>query len=425
LKLKATDTLVVDSIQLKSNYFTTFSKNGSYPIVLNTNDSVLIEITVSYNHTNLPYYFKKIDHYVYSHNNTDTSFHLSAANIYFTPYGTTEVWNMIDFYELPRIWEVQDSIEPTRVYIDRDSIITSNLELLDSIHEAWEEDFQEVRYAGLPYAIQMKAIHPDTLAMFMFQDSTENDSFVNPASLTFTFAKRFKGRIRGRLTSNYTNDLGVAIERIPLSGIRVKVKSKGSNITLTKGYTRDDGTFDLSYNIISFLDGNQIEMLLQFETNNEKFDFKVKRKGAAFDDNPYQLNRNLPSQGANADIENFDVHLLNEQSYPFRIASWTNFAYRFFENSASSYLPSNNLKIKLFGDGSFYRGSKTEIHLEELDERHETVLWHEFGHYVMDKIQLNSLEFQGGVHTFESENNIHVAWSEGWATGFMSMLDVI
>ena len=51
---------------------------------------------------------------------------------------------MIDFYELPRIWEVQDSIEPTRVYINRDSLITSDLVLWDSRHEAWEEDFQEV-----------------------------------------------------------------------------------------------------------------------------------------------------------------------------------------------------------------------------------------------------------------------------------------
>lgn len=142
LKLKALDTLTVDSIRLKSAYFTSFSYNGNYPIVLNMNDSILIEITVNYNNNSLPYYYKSIDHYIFSHSNDiEESMHLSASNIYFTPYGTTEVWNMIDFYSLPRVWEIQKTPEPQRVYISKDSLPVSDIEQLDSTHEAWQENF--------------------------------------------------------------------------------------------------------------------------------------------------------------------------------------------------------------------------------------------------------------------------------------------
>lgn len=425
LKIKALDTLVVDSIIIKSNYFNSFSHNSNFHFTMFEGDSAMIEITINYNQNALPFYYKSIDHYVLSHkDSTLNSTHLSAANIYFTPYGTTEVWNMEDFYSLPRIWNLPDSLEPQRVYIHKDSLPISNLTYLDTNHQKWEEDFQHKVVPNLPYAILMKAIHPDTLSMYYTTDTSILDSIVNPNS--FTIYKRFKGVVVGQLKSRYINDEGAYVNGgIPLGGVKVILKSDGLfNKNLKIDYTDDNGNFRLEYDVITFLDGDQIELFLKFESDCDKFNFKVKERFDWFDDNPYSFRWHIGKHGKQAGtIDVKTIELSDDMSYPYRITNWTYLMYRFFENEVPDFLPKKKLKIKLFGQNSQFLTANFNIILNENSERHESTIWHELGHYVMEVIQPNSLCKSSGNHSINEENNIHLAWSEGWATGFMSILD--
>lgn len=431
LVIHAKDTVIIDSIGGAYTYFSTISNNGSFPIFLDSSDSIVIQITLTYNSGNLPYYYKSVDNYIFSHKDSLYSTHIAPCNIYFTPYGTTEVWNPDDFSGLKRAWILPDSIEPTRVFISRDSIPVSDRVDLDSLHEQWEENYQYISYPGLPYMVEMKAIHPDSLKKFIMEyDEFYLDSIGDPTNVTLILAKRFKGTVRGRLTSDYINDLDQPVtDRIPLAGIHVILKcNQKVRIGANDIYTNDNGEFEVDYDVVSFFDGDKIELYLEFETKS-KFETKVKRKGSTYEENPYVETIELGSKedATLTEVPEELTHFNGERSYPFRIASWTYLAYRFFEDNASDFLPDWELKIKLHysdpNQGSHYRSVQRNIYLEDGDDRHETVIWHEYGHYVMNFLTGNANK-GGGPHNSRDESDFQTAWSEGWATGFMSILDV-
>jgi hypothetical protein len=437
IKLVSHDSVWIDSFSFVSDYFVLNGINKSFPLYLDSGDSLILDISISYDSSNIPYYYKSVDNLLFFHNSKmQNSFSIAPINIYFTPWGTTEIWNLDDFSSLPRVWEIPKTPEPNRVFIPKDSIPISNRPPLDSINLEWETDFQKISYPNLPFAIEMAAAHPDSLAGYILLDSIQDPGDSNSNSNSIIIGKTFKGRITGRLLCNYINDMGNPVI-IPLAGIFIKVKEDditgnagnhtGYNITLTSGYTDDNGNFDLSYSVFnSYLDGSQIEPYLEFVTKSDRFNFKVKRIGAGDEDNPYNTFIDLPKAGRNYFHEQGDIVLEDERSYPYRIASWTYKSYRFFEDQANDYKLESRLRIKLFYEGRF--GSFTNpvlntIYLEPGDERHESVIWHELGHIVMYNLMPNTLIAASGDHTSRDENNFQLAWSEGWATGFMSILD--
>lgn len=153
LAVFAKDRVWLDSISVDSSFHSSFQTSFNFPKFLDSGDSDTIIIELDYDSNALPYYFKTIDHRLYTHGTeVSSSIHLVSANIYFTPYGSTEIWNMDDFSQLPRIWEIPFSPEPARVSIHKDSIPESNRPDLDSIQYEWQTEFQHVFYPGLPYA---------------------------------------------------------------------------------------------------------------------------------------------------------------------------------------------------------------------------------------------------------------------------------
>ena len=441
--LKALDSIWIDSIQIDSAFFSSFQSDLTGSRFLDSGDTDTIVIDIFYDSSSLPYYYDLLEHKILCHTpNNEPQAKKALSSIYFTLYGTTEVWNMDDFTSLPRLWETQNTPPPARVAINKNSIPISNRPSLDAINEEWETDFQHVFYPGLPYAIEMKAAHPDSLQHYRDLDSINapTDTINDPNSIII--GKTFKGRVRGRLTTTITNDLGQTVQ-IPLAGILVKVKEDdifgnpgnhtGYNLTLTWGYTNDNGDFDLSYSVFqSVLEGNQIEPYLEFVTKSRasKFNFKVKRKGAGDEDNPFKLFFKLGNQGKNIDIQTGQIELERGDNLPFMVANWVYLGYRFFEDNSPNNRPNTNyrLRIKIFADGSNYLGVATpftcRILLEEGDESHETVIWHELGHHIMEVMMpAPNIPGTGGTHASRTEANFGLAWSEGWATSFMGMLD--
>lgn len=450
LKIEAFDSVWIDSLTIDSNFFFWDSAGLSAPIFLDSGDTVSLRIFLKYDTNALPYYYRLINHRLFSHNSRISMSHqLAYAFVYFTPYNTCEIWDQQDFDELPRKWEIPKVPEPARVYIHRDSIPISDRPPLDSLKEDWETDFQVIRYAGLPYAIEMKAIPPDTMNRFVLDDSLFAGYDTGYSESAFlVLRRRFTGRVTGRLVCDYWNDNAELIPNFALSGIKVMLKeddgigNRGSNSeynrTLTETYTDDNGFFDLSYDVHqAFSEGNDIEIYLEFQTINYLQKFKVKRRNAtpSAKNTPYSSFTDLGTVGREAGTINLgNVFMPEAGSRPFRTANFTNRAFRFFDQEAPFFKPTKWLSVGLRLDNqggltsTHYRPLLNTILLEAGDELHETIIWHEFGHYVMYNTIFNTTSMNllaaWQPHVSEELSNFELAWSEGWASGFMQFVDV-
>jgi hypothetical protein len=104
IKFYAYDTLSMNVIegQIPSNW--TLTNSNIFPQTFLPNDSAIFTVNIQLpNTTNLPYYPQTLKFYLHT-DITSTNTTPIIAKIYFTPYNTIEIWNIEDFYSLPREW---------------------------------------------------------------------------------------------------------------------------------------------------------------------------------------------------------------------------------------------------------------------------------------------------------------------------------
>lgn len=434
LKIKAMDSTIIDSFQISiSNWFSNYNI-GNYSSTMLPNDSQLIIINILYDTNLLSFYPEQISINCYATNVDSQLFNkIELVEIYFTPYNTIEIWNINDFSLLPREWISREFPQPNRVYMSKNSLPISNKPDLDSNSATWESDFEIIYPNNLAYGIQMEAIHPDTMAQILA-----------PNPIAFALYKTFSGTLVGRLRAEVINDLGVPI-LLPLGGIKIQLREKGiKDNTLTTGVTNVDGTFTLTWDNVVRL-GDKINLWLKIFSENEDYDIRVtgersKNLNEEDDDGMWvvKMTKRLGEFSDNVNINfssepNADwIILRNDVNRPFFLLThWAVNGYRFARNEGGSDILSEKLRIRPFKNSSFYMPSATNlnkgiIRLETSDENHENTIYHEFGHHLMWSLQgkrwLTTIIWEQ-THRSTEESNQHLAWTEGWATGVMSMLD--
>lgn len=104
LKLYASDTTFLETTPLFSvnNYFTIQLTNGFGNTYLLPGDSTEATFSFTYDEENLPFYPKEVKFYAltnptYSQSDTFYRYVKTRLKVYFTPYGTTEIWDIRDF----------------------------------------------------------------------------------------------------------------------------------------------------------------------------------------------------------------------------------------------------------------------------------------------------------------------------------------
>lgn len=254
LVVKAIDTLDIDQLILDSVGYLALSANNSSNSILQVEtpwfdetyllpgDSAMCEIEIEFDTAALPFYPVGFDLQLVTHKHNDTMLRhaFASTKVYFTPYNTVEVWNMQDFNRLPRVWENPLDTPPTRIYVHPDSIPTSTRPDLSTLTESWQTDYQMCYVPGLPYMIEMEALHPDTIAARRYRDSVECEQYINDGTIgkKFMHGKRFIGEITGRLVAYYMNDLGNVV-KIPIGGVKLEAYDReGSNPPLPRESSR-------------------------------------------------------------------------------------------------------------------------------------------------------------------------------------------
>jgi hypothetical protein len=200
----------------------------------------------------------------------------SYAMVYFRGDKTVEIANPHEFDRLDRAWFTSTS---NLIFkgVDPSLIPKSDLYPLDTVKEAWQDDYQLHFVEGLPYMVATKAVHPDTIAKYnnddlpfgVVADSTFEDDDAQRTSNGRTKAlnRGFSGVIRGRLVTTYLNDLGVTVQ-LPLAGVFMKLKEQDKvfNEEFASTHTDANGNFTLTYaRGQSFAEGRDIEIIHQVQ----------------------------------------------------------------------------------------------------------------------------------------------------------------
>ncbi|MBI4649212.1 MAG: hypothetical protein HY738_22110, partial [Bacteroidia bacterium] len=404
----------------------------------NAGDSIFATITVNYPSENLPYFVQRIEirQFIQEQNPDGTGINIEtsvSAMIYFTPYNTIEIWSMQDFTNLPRRWHFpENSNLQERIYIDKSSLPVSNINFIQPINwydetKSWEEDwmdnFREINISGLAYNILMSPIPPDSIEYY--------DNYGDGPD-SATTKKTFSGSVYGQLRAYFINDLGLGVY-IPLAGIKVKLRENDfGGITQNFGetYTDENGNYYIAYSKSQLFEGNNIELFLKFVAATDN---STKITAANFWGNRYEYTTGQWSSGQ-TNYNQQKNYVLWENTYPaeaFKSVHWARRGFQYFSNQNATL--QKNLQIKPYANNSWYEPAlippifEPTIHLADNDGDRENILYHEFGHFTMHRLQNNNFTTPYGEdgfnHFWTKENTSLLAWAEGWANVVQMILD--
>jgi hypothetical protein len=381
------------------------------------------------------------------------------AHLYFTPYSTLEVWSDEDFYNLKRIWLEDTGDEKQRISVSPDSIPESNLPMDVNLEsEPWNDHWNMVFIPGLAYAIPMKRTTPPELI-------NEENNIGARDGCGFP-RQRFTYRITGNLRSSIINDHSVPVD-INLSGLELNFYENDFFRDLHTPYedqylgatrTDENGNFDFSINICQdrITEGNSIEVYIVVRAEDPHWQVSAKTTFNRIDlDNPPLYTRRsiieLPPLPHNGDARNlaalgsinindrshrsvvFIKHALefsnnNDVEVPGRINLFPYFPMS--DGSQGFFVPPNLAYIWPVPVIASLVHSTPSIFLstDGWGTGDENTTYHEFGHYLMWKLQqqnwLDPHTASFGEYSSDAESNSNIAWTEGWADGFMAMCDM-
>jgi hypothetical protein len=421
-------------IPLDLNGYNLFNATVTVPwnkTTLYANDSAVATIQATYNTTQLPYYTSIVRVTGYSFD-ADSALGKTATDVivFFTPYNTTELWNRYDYEMLPRLWKQpnNDSIQPPRVYIAKDSIpISTRLPVQSNLRTTYEINNEySVTLPNLPYYVIQRAY---TQAQIDSVDALDNTTGTNSKLST----KNYYGSVTGRIYTSITND-DKNEEWIGLSGLHIKLFWRTPahwNEVIADGITGLDGVYTLNYNFNFKGTANTKDLYLRVISEDfGQYNISV----GSFLNEDYSTIAFIKglSQGDNS-LENFSMYIGNTDRSAYLTAHYMHNAYRFVRNSYSAAEMPNGLNVKIYNDynpkeSSHYNPllyGTPRIYLEHDDAERESVCYHEFGHHVMYSLQ-GGYPITGAVgsHPWELAHTPREVWAEAWGYAFAQMCDL-
>ena len=405
---------------------------------LASGQSATASIQVNYNPARLPYYPVHVTAVLRTVLNGTSSLVSHDSYVYFTPYGTAEVWDIVDYGRLRRSWLVGDeATAPARLSIVRADVPVSNI---GPEEEAGPQDYIGMRFVdGLAYAVPMRYSSPTNSENGKPQDPLARDG-------CGFGSRRYRGRIENvRVFTMHNRDGdGVAVP-IALKNARVRIMRNvdwGPDITLKEVYTDDQGFMtEYGSRAVEFdhcsINTNSIRVYLSIELIDNPEKVRIKRAWAWYswtriETGLQQLNYN----NSNRQILNFGTGVGGNREIALdpndagRTFTWVKWSKQLLEQelgSAASFSTTLAIKIKDAGEGASYSTFSHNMFIP-LDRIHsERTNMHEFGHFAMQEMQRGSwlsASQTGGTHYLE-RNNKHpnMTITEGFADGFSYLMD--
>jgi len=242
--------------------------------------------------------------------------------------------------------------------------------------------------------------------------------------------RKITGTVEGKITAPISNDWGNkgTINRIGLAGIQVNLHYKKGGLYYLLGTTCTDenGNYKISYNKNENRNAIQLYLKTLAKTNNS-YNIVSKKNGIVQKQSLY-----IGSHHENGEtITNQNIHINDAvKGSAFRSVHWARKGMKYF---ADQLVPlKRGLILKINKRGSYSNNylycKYPVIHLKRSSANHENTIYHEFGHYVMYRLQNNHIKIPYGErgvnnHKKRDENTSLLSWLEGWACAIQMILD--
>ena len=358
--------------------------------------------------------------------------------IYFTPYETTEVLGEEAMTNLNRVWYAKSDESPQRINIEKDSIPISDIPVNFVPEYDWELNFRTKHIPGLAYSIPMMAIAPEEIP-----DSVKNQA--GKGGDGCAFSKKFVGNVKGRVMSLFLNEETNNLVSLALRGIDieiVEVNDAWVNVVLGETTTDANGYFSVWVDVCRAFEGDNLNIFIRVKGRNEYYNIYASKSGKLYSnvekhEFPVQL-----WHYANGNVSDFDFGNINAYHETIKAVHLSVLAYEFANTFSGQTIP-NNLIIKTGCDYSLFFpdiscGQSIPIYsslivpdpairLQSGDVLSESILWHEFGHFLMWHLQNKCwIDLKSGSfakHSLNESSNNRIAWTEGWAHAYMAICD--
>ena len=394
---------------------------------------------------NLPFTYRRIQ--VGLRDEANQVVNKVSAYVYFTPYGTTEVWNRDDFQTLNRRWESMHQPQPGRHHWDRSKLSKKSADLLASggpnkagLLQAKPKKTRS--FPGLAYSIPVET---------------------RPEEPIQSYKMNIAGTVEGQVVVNINgSDMNIA-------DIAVEVWEVGtlSDSLLTTGFTGDDGRFS-----IDFQGGggqsSEMEVYITVVSYNQSDSIRVRtRLGAILNESFFKTDPEVFEEGTER-THDFGRLQANTNLAKPQLLHWANRARQFTEAKIPGVLPDGpgerldimptfldqtvgffipgGYKLELglvsalvfaqfsplapiiVAVGSLLISSHDGLYIGEDRETEDNTTFHEFGHYLMWHLQgeswIDIFQASFANHSPTANNpNPKITWTEGFATGFANIVD--
>ncbi|HEX8329556.1 MAG TPA: LamG domain-containing protein [Hymenobacter sp.] len=356
--------------------------------------------------------------------------------VYFTPYGSAEIWDIEDYGRLRRSWLVGDeATAPVRLSVARSAVPASNI---GPTEEAGPQDYIGMRFVeGLAYAVPIRYSSPT---------NSENDPPADPQARDGCGGlgqRRYRGRIENvRIFTMHTAD-DRRIVPIALKNARVRIMRSvdvGPDITIKQLYTDDQGfVTEYGSRTVEFdhcsINNNKIHVYLSVELIDSPEKVRIKRSGAWYSWTRIETGRQPLSYNSstrqtlnfgNAVGGNREISLdPNDAGRTFTWIKWSKQLLQQELGSAANLSTTLAIKIETSGRSAYYDRFTHNIHFRTDRLGSERTAMHEFGHFAMHEMQRgNWLSQTGGLH-YSERNNKHpnTTITEGFADAFSYIMD--
>ena len=403
---------------------------------LTAGQTTTTDIQVSYAPAQLPYYPVRISTTLSVGSAAGASTITRDCYVYFTPYGSAEVWDIEDYGRLRRSWLVgNEATAPARLSVVRGAIPVSNI---GPTEEAGPQDYIGMRFVeGLAYAVPMRFSSPT---------NSENGTPTDPQARDGCGGlgqRRYRGRIENvRVFTMHDRDGGGRVP-IALKNARVRIMRSvdaGPDITVKQLYTDDQGFItEYGSRTVEFdhcsINTDKIQIYLSVELIDSPEKVRIKRAWAWYSWTRIETGRQqLSYNGSTRQTLDFGSaaggtrEISLDPNDAGRTFTWVKWSKQLLQQELGASADLNTtlaIKIETSGRSAYYDRGTRNIHFRTDRLGSERTAMHEFGHFAMHEMQQGNWQREtGGIH-YLTRNNKHpnTTITEGFANGFAYIMD--
>ncbi|MBX2986237.1 MAG: hypothetical protein KF882_09765, partial [Bacteroidia bacterium] len=390
------DTVKFSAISLNAgSYF----ELTNFPLDTGVNylpDSNSYQLTLSYNHTQIPAYFQEVRITLFSQNRRYDEF----IYLYFDN-DSLYTWSAFDFLSLDREWIIPHSHESIGFSLGETD--TLSIPTFDTLLP-----YQYLQVPGKAYCVP---VNVDTAGL------DEGEYFRRSTKI-------FNGRITGNIRHLHRNDINQNVF-INIVGIKIEIwEQRGGFVNPNKliefGFTNSNGEFDISYNHSKFTFNDNISIFVRVVNENSFL-----RVGASL-----RL-PNIIHNHNNGNLQTFNLGNIDMPAASLaQVFHWSYRAisYAFIEAQGWNDISFTDNKINIFlnNEWSFYRHSENRIFLLTGHISNEMIVQHEIGHYLQFRVLQNGKRQtnSGGQHTvWHNNSHPNQTITEGFANAVAYITD--